>query len=188
MKERRKKVGKRARRKGVHKGKQLLCTCMHSYLISHILYMYILKHLQVVVIQEEGSEVSEFPELRAEVLDGSSDLQLCPLVSLLLLWSLLPPHCHRPCHYYHNGNTISHDHSLLCCCVHVHLYIGEGVALGCNGLPLCICSVLWSIYYCDNFLAKIASISEKACAVNVDESHHGQFYMHMDRGGQECMG
>ena len=58
-------------------------------------------YLEVVVIEEESSEVGEFPELGAEVLDGTPYLQLCPVVPLLLLHHLLPSH-HCPC----NHNTL----------------------------------------------------------------------------------
>ena len=39
------------------------------------------------------------PQLWTQVLDGSSDLHLSPLVPLLLLHYLLTPHCHCPCNH-----------------------------------------------------------------------------------------
>ena len=67
-------------------------THTHSHTHTHT-------HLEVVVTEEECSEVCQFPQLRTQVLDGSSDLQFCPLVPLLLLHYLLTPHCHCPCNH-----------------------------------------------------------------------------------------
>ena len=45
-------------------------------------------HQQAVVAEEEGGEVREGPQLRAEVLDGPSDLQAGPQRLAADLWLL----------------------------------------------------------------------------------------------------
>ena len=76
---------------------------IHVYVHVHVHVVHGLMYLQVVVVEEEGREVSQLPELRTEVLDGASDLQLRPLISLLFLRGLLTPHTNCPCGWEHRN-------------------------------------------------------------------------------------
>ena len=76
---------------------------MYIYSLTHVYVVHGLVYLQVVVVEEESCEVSQLPELRTEVLDGASDLQLRPLISLLFLRGLLTPHTNCPWGWEHRN-------------------------------------------------------------------------------------